>query len=280
MSATATVMTTSASAMAKSLRRVRRSTTTSTTVDEADRHGRHVRPAGMHEEVRRLEHLVVVAAGEAGERPELRQQDGHPDAGHEPDHHRVGDEPDQPAGLEQAEDQHDGAGEHRQGEQAGHALLRRERGQRAARREAQRRGRDDRHALGAGRERPRRRAGRDGVQAVDRRHAGQHGVRHGVADLGGPDGDTRDHVVQQVACAREAGERLSRPLRAPRRGSGCHAPDGASPAPAYALCRTSATSGRVNHSGSFLPLARYSSRTCVPEMDETRAPYGTSLRST
>ena len=93
---------------------------------------------------------------------------------------------------------------------------RRQRRQRAAGREAERGRRDDRHALGAGGERPRRRAGGDGVQAVDRRHAGEHGVRHGVADLGGPYREARDQVVQEAAVRRRAMHR--RPARTPAAG--------------------------------------------------------------
>jgi hypothetical protein len=38
----------------------------------------------------------------------------------------------------------------------------------------------------------------------------------------------------------------------------------------YVSARISATSGRVNHSGSGRPRLRYCSRTCVPEIDAVR----------
>ena len=38
--------------------------------------------------------------------------------------------------------------------------------------------------------------------------------------------------------------------------------------------RISATAGRLNHSGSWSPLARYFSRTSVPEMSAVLAPGG------
>ena len=40
--------------------------------------------------------------------------------------------------------------------------------------------------------------------------------------------------------------------------------------------RISATAGRLNHSGSWRPRARYFSRTSVPEMSAVLAPAGTS----
>ena len=40
--------------------------------------------------------------------------------------------------------------------------------------------------------------------------------------------------------------------------------------------RISATAGRLNHSGSWRPLARYLSRTSVPEMSAVLTPGGTS----
>lgn len=160
----------------------------------------------MHEQVGRREQLVVVAAGETRQRPELREQDRHADAAHEADHHGVGDEADEPSGPEQAEDEHDGAGEDGQREEAVHAPVGRQGGERAAGGETERGRGHHRHAPRAGGERSGRRAGGDDVQPVHRRNAGQHRVRHRVPDLGGPYRETRGQVVQQPAI--RAGRRI------------------------------------------------------------------------
>ena len=89
--------------MAKSLSRVRLSSDDQGDRDQPDDGRLHVRRARVHEQVGGLEHLVVVAAREAGEGAELREQDRHADAGHEADHHRVGDEAHEAAGAQEAE---------------------------------------------------------------------------------------------------------------------------------------------------------------------------------
>ena len=168
-SATASVMITSASAMAKSLKRVRRSRTTSTTVVKPIAVVGTSDPLGCMNRSAALSTLLSYWLEKPVSAPSCDSRMVTPMPAMSPIITALEMNRTSPPALRRPRTQHDGAGEHRQSEQARHALLGREGGQRSAGRKAQRRGRDDRHALGAGSEGARRGTGRDGVQAVDRR---------------------------------------------------------------------------------------------------------------
>ena len=171
-----------------------------------------VRGAGVHHHVGGPRDPVGVVAREAREGEELAEDDEDGDAEHEPDHHGVGDEAHQGAGAQEAGRQHQEAGHHGEHEEAGDALLRGQRGEGAAGRQAQGGGRDDRHALRACGQRPDGRADHGRVQAVDGRDAGEDRVRHRVAHLRRAHGQAGEDVARQVAAGGEVQARHRVPV--------------------------------------------------------------------
>ncbi|MNZ92403.1 hypothetical protein D3C78_1114270 [compost metagenome] len=149
-----------------------------------------------------VEHLLGEVRGAGGHRQaegvlELQAGDDHADAGGEAEGHRVGHELDQPAGLEQAEGDHDQAGEHAAQQQAAETVLLDD-------------GQQDDHEGGGGAgdvearaagEGDQRGGHQHGVQAVLRRCADGDGQGHGQRDGDDADGEAGENVAAQGLAA-------------------------------------------------------------------------------
>ena len=200
----------SATAMANSFALVRpmrstRATVTSPTASVAG----SMRPAWATRSPA-LQHLVVVAAREAGEGAELAEDDLHGHAGHEADHDGVRDEAREAAAAEQPGGQHHEPGQDGEHDQTGHPVRGGQVGERGPDREAEGGGRHHGHALRAGGEGADRRARHGRVQPVHRRHAGHDGVGEREADLRDAQGEAGQQVVGEVGARREAQPRAAR----------------------------------------------------------------------